>query len=308
MRSETTTLEHRSMFFVFTDLSVFLFPEDEYNNFQNDKEGYMCLKKKCLSEITNKDTERIICIVCHEEAELEDFVSPLCREMHFVICRGCMEYLKKRKDKREVVCPYCREKKSDKAYQEEILGILFSRILHKTLHNIELRPDTEVKTVTKLTRETKVVLSNIAITASLFFKLLSKTAVETTNGVSLVGHDNSLGRCIGELDWRTNETARLCFDECTNEEMEQVCSNIKTMPRKGIHINAKEIHAKENGVYILLKTWGLFDGYSPDLFLRTSKKEHIEEFLEEENSSLWIGSVKGLDLRGYAVELFPKLR
>ncbi|OIR57221.1 MAG: uncharacterized protein A8A55_2025, partial [Amphiamblys sp. WSBS2006] len=31
-------------------------------------------------------------------------------------------------------------------------------------------------------------------------------------------------------------------------------------------------------------------------------------FLEEENSSLWIGSVKGLDLRGYAVELFPKLR
>ncbi|OIR56762.1 MAG: uncharacterized protein A8A55_2487 [Amphiamblys sp. WSBS2006] len=218
-----------------------------------------------------------------------------------------MEYLKGRKDKREVVCPYCREKKSDKAYQKEILGILFSRIPHQTLHSLELRPDTEVKTVTKLTRETKVVLSNITISDNLFFKLMARTSVEITNVISLVGHDNSLGRCLGEFYWKTRETVRFCFDECTNEEMKQVCSNIKTMPRKGIHINAKEIHAKENGVYFLLKAWTLFDTCSPDLFLKTSKKEHIEEFLEEEDSSLWIGNAKCLDLGGYAVGILPKL-
>ncbi|OIR55587.1 MAG: uncharacterized protein A8A55_3667, partial [Amphiamblys sp. WSBS2006] len=106
--------------------NIFIFPEDKYKHFQKDKEGYICLKRKHLSEVTDRDTGRLICIVCHEEAEPEDFVSPLCREMHFVLCRGCMEYLKERKDKREVVCPYCREKKSDKAYQKEILGILFS--------------------------------------------------------------------------------------------------------------------------------------------------------------------------------------
>ncbi|OIR55647.1 MAG: uncharacterized protein A8A55_3607, partial [Amphiamblys sp. WSBS2006] len=119
------TLKHNKMLFVLMGRGVFLFPESEYSQI-NQEEGYVCLKRKYLSEVTDRDVERIICIVCHEEAALEDFVSPMCRQMHFVICRECMEYLKKRTDKREVACPYCKENKSDKAYQEEILGVLFS--------------------------------------------------------------------------------------------------------------------------------------------------------------------------------------
>ncbi|OIR56017.1 MAG: uncharacterized protein A8A55_3232 [Amphiamblys sp. WSBS2006] len=139
----------------------------------------------------------------------------MCREMHFVLCRECLEYLKRRTDKREVVCPYCKEKKSDKAYQKEILGVLFSLMSHKTLHSLELRPDTEVKTVTRLARETKVVLSNITIAASLFFELLAKTAVEVQNRVSLAENDDSLGWCIGELGWETGGRTKISVYGCS---------------------------------------------------------------------------------------------
>ncbi|OIR58932.1 MAG: uncharacterized protein A8A55_0277 [Amphiamblys sp. WSBS2006] len=141
------TLKHNEMFFVFTHQSIFLVPESEYNQIAKKEEGHVCLKRKYLSEVTDRDVERIICIVCHGEAAPEDPVSPLCRQMHFVLCRKCMEYLKERTDKREVVCPYCKEKKSDKAYQEEILAVVLSLMPHQTLHSLEIGPDMEVKTV-----------------------------------------------------------------------------------------------------------------------------------------------------------------
>ncbi|OIR55792.1 MAG: uncharacterized protein A8A55_3461, partial [Amphiamblys sp. WSBS2006] len=166
----------------------------------------------------------------------------------------------------------------------------------------------EVETVTKLTRETKVVLDNIAVTDVLFLELMSKAAVEIRNTVSLVGDDNTFDWRIGELDWRTYERIQFCFDGYTDEEMKQIHENIKEMPSKDIQINAKEIHAEGDSVYFLLKAWTGAGECSQDLFLKTSKKEHIEEFLEEEDSSLWIGKVKTLDLRGYAVEILPKLK
>ncbi|OIR56003.1 MAG: uncharacterized protein A8A55_3251, partial [Amphiamblys sp. WSBS2006] len=268
--------------------------------------GYVCLKKKHLSEIKNKDTGRVICIVCHEEAKPEDFVSPLCRQMHFVLCRECIEYLKKRTNKKEVFCPYCKEKKSDKAYQEEILGAVLSLMSQHTT-SLELRTDTEVETVTRLTRETNVILSNTTISDALFFRLMARAVVEIRNRISLVGHDDTLDWCIGELDWRTKKQARICFDNYTNQEMNQIHENIETIPRRSIQINAGEIHAVGDGVYFLLKAWAGAGECSLDLFLRTSKKEHIEGFLEEENSSLWVGKVKTLKLEGYAVEILPKL-
>ncbi|OIR55905.1 MAG: uncharacterized protein A8A55_3349, partial [Amphiamblys sp. WSBS2006] len=181
MRPGTTqTLKHGNVFFVFTGRHVFLFPESEYSQI-NQEEGYVCLKRKYLSKVTDRDVERIICIVCHEEAAPEDFVSPLCRQMHFVLCKACIEYLKKRTDKREVACPYCKEKKSDKAYQEEIRAVLFSTMSQQTLSSLELRPDIEVETVMRLTLESKVVLSNVAVSDSLFFKLMGRTSVTIRN-------------------------------------------------------------------------------------------------------------------------------
>ncbi|OIR55608.1 MAG: uncharacterized protein A8A55_3646, partial [Amphiamblys sp. WSBS2006] len=106
--------------------------------------------------------------------------------------------------------------------------------------SLELRTDTEVETVTRLTRETKVVLSNTTISDALFFRLMARTVVEIRNRISLVGHDDTLDWCIGELGWRTNETVRFCFDNYTNQEMNQIHENIETIPRRSIQINAGE--------------------------------------------------------------------
>ncbi|OIR57016.1 MAG: uncharacterized protein A8A55_2234 [Amphiamblys sp. WSBS2006] len=303
----TRTLKLGNTFFVFTHQSLFLFPENEYKSFQQDKEGYTCLKRKHLSVVTDRDTGRLICIVCHEEAKLEDFVSPLCRQLHFVLCRACVEYLKKRTNRREVTCPYCKEKKSDKAYQEEIFGILFSLMPHKTLTSLKIRPDMKVKTVTKLTRETKVILSNIAVTDTFFFRLMSKTAVTIRNKISLVGHDNSTDWCIRKFAQSAKERINICFDGSTGEEMKQIYENTKTIPKNSIQIKAGGIRAVGSNIRVLLKLLGSADGYSPALLLKSSNREHVKEILKEENNSLWVGKVKALRLEEHALETLPKL-
>ncbi|OIR56821.1 MAG: uncharacterized protein A8A55_2428 [Amphiamblys sp. WSBS2006] len=171
-----------------------------------------------------------------------------------------------------------------------------------------MKPDMEVETVTRLTRETKVVLSNIAISDILFFKLLSRTAVEIRSKISLVGHDDSLGCCLEGFGERTTEQARICFDGYTSQEMKQVYENIKTIPRKSIQIDAKEVHAKGDGICVLLELLDFADGHIPDLSLETSRKKYIEEITEKESNLGWIGKVKKLSLIGSAVEALPRLK
>ncbi|OIR56824.1 MAG: uncharacterized protein A8A55_2427 [Amphiamblys sp. WSBS2006] len=285
----TETLKLGNIFFVFTDQNLFVVPQRECERIRQTEEGYVCLERKYLPEIKSRDIERVTCIVCHGDSAPEEFITPFCRLMHSVVCKECIQHLRERTNKRRIFCPYCKREQGGNVYQEEILAAALSLIPHQTLRSLELRPDMEVETVTRLTRETQIVLSDIAISNVLFFKLLSRTAVEIKNIISLVGNDNSLDWRIGERDWRTYERIRFCFDEYTSQEMKQVYENTKTMPRKSIQINTGEIHAKENGVYFLLKAWAGANEHSPNIFLKTTKKEHIEEFLEEENSSLWVG-------------------
>ncbi|OIR58939.1 MAG: uncharacterized protein A8A55_0280 [Amphiamblys sp. WSBS2006] len=309
MKPETKTiLKHKRMFFVFADKTFSLVPESECNQIAQKEEGYVCLKRKYVPGVTGRDTERVICIVCHEEAAPEDFVSPLCRQLHFVLCSACTEYLDERTNKGEVTCPYCKEKKNDKAYQEEIRAVLVSLMPQQTLTSIELRPDTEVKTVTRLTRETKVVLSNVTVSDALFFKLMARTVVTIRNKISLVGHGDALDWCIGELDLAPKKPTRVYIGEYTSQEMKQIYENTKTISRNSIQINAEEIFAKENGICVLLKLFSSADGHTPYLSLESSKKEHIEEILKEESNLSWIGWAKKLSLAGYAVGIFPRLR
>ncbi|OIR57757.1 MAG: uncharacterized protein A8A55_1476 [Amphiamblys sp. WSBS2006] len=219
-----------------------------------------------------------------------------------------MAYLKKRADKREVVCPYCKEKKSDKAYQEEILGILFSLMAQETLPSLELRPDMKVKTVTKLTRETKVILSNIAIAAPLFFKLLSMTFVTIRNSASLVGDDDSLGWCIGELGCETRGRTKISVYGCSKEEAGWICANTN-MEENRTPIPWK-IRRDEKNVCAFLKCWA---GVSEKdmhntISLGLSEEEPTEEILGEGNNSIWVGKMERLELGDYAVGILPKLR
>ncbi|OIR56829.1 MAG: uncharacterized protein A8A55_2420 [Amphiamblys sp. WSBS2006] len=300
----TKTLKHKKMFFVFARKGTFLFPEREYNLI-NQEEGYVCLKRKHLPEETDRGAERLICIVCHVETQLEDFVSPLCRQMHFVLCRECMEYLKGRTDKREVFCPYCKEKKNDKAYQEEIRAVLFSLMPRQTLPRLELRPDTEVKTVTRLAQETRVVLSNITVSDTLFFCLMSRTAVEIKNAISLFDHDITLDWCLGGPGWEAGRRTKICVCECSKEEAEWIHANTTD---SGMSISPWKVRGNENEICVFLRFWACLDENNRNVFVCFPGKHATKEILGEGNNSLWTGKVESLKLKNSATKIFPKLR
>ncbi|OIR56032.1 MAG: uncharacterized protein A8A55_3222, partial [Amphiamblys sp. WSBS2006] len=89
--------------------------------------------------------------------------------------------------------------------------------------------------------------------------------------------------------------------------MKQIYSNIETMPKNCIQFDAREIHAVENGICVLLKLFDGVDEHVPDLLLESSTKEHIEEILETESHLAWIGRAKNLSLTGRAIEILPAL-
>ncbi|OIR56038.1 MAG: uncharacterized protein A8A55_3216, partial [Amphiamblys sp. WSBS2006] len=217
-----------------------------------------------------------------------------------------------RTDERKVFCPYCKEEQGGKAFREEILGVILSLMPHQTLPSLEIRPGMEVKTIMRLPRGNKVSLSNFFVSDALFLRLLSKTVVEITNGMSLFSHSNSLDCCLekaGEFGERTNKQNNICFDEHTNQEMKQIYENIKTIPKNSIQFIAKEIHAIGSGICVLLKLLDGADGYTlPDILLKSPKEEFIKEFLKEESKSLWTGKVERLGISRYALEILPKLR
>ncbi|OIR56615.1 MAG: uncharacterized protein A8A55_2637 [Amphiamblys sp. WSBS2006] len=294
-----------NVFFVFTDKNLFLIPEREYKHFQKTGDFFIYTKKKHIPEVTGRDTGKVICIICREETEPEDFVSPLCQQMHFVLCEVCFEYLKGRADKREVVCPYCKENQSDKVYQEGILGVLFS--LAPEVKSIAIKPDMEVETAMRLTRETKSVLDNSCVSDTLFFGLMSRTTVEIRDRISLFRNKTSRMCCLWEPDQGDDKRVNICIGEYTKEEMEQIHENIRTMPRSCIKISTQKIYAADNGIHVFLNLCAAFDEQTLDISLDSSKREYMEEILRERNKKICLGEVKRLVLARHAIEILPML-
>ncbi|OIR58951.1 MAG: uncharacterized protein A8A55_0276 [Amphiamblys sp. WSBS2006] len=323
MKPETKTiLKHKRMLFVFTDKNILVIPKRKYKRIRKSEKKHLQqdIKDTSTSEEiyasiyktlkfflypASCSRERITCIVCKNRATSEDFGHSICKMMLFFLCKTCVKGLKERTNRDAIECPHCQ---SDETYRDEIVGAVLSLMPHQTLPSLEITPETKVETVTRLTRETKVVLSNVAVTDALFFKLMARTSVTIRNKISVVDHDNSLDRCIGELDWRAKERINICFDGYTDEEMKRVYENIATIPKNGTQINAGEIKATEEGIYVLLELRACIDRCIQSLSLESSKREYIEEILETESHLIWIAKVKKLSLSWYAVEILPKLR
>ncbi|OIR56336.1 MAG: uncharacterized protein A8A55_2920, partial [Amphiamblys sp. WSBS2006] len=89
--------------------------------------------------------------------------------------------------------------------------------------------------------------------------------------------------------------------------MKQVYSNIKTIPKKSIRINAENIQAVGNGICVLLKLSSGVYGHVPDLLLEASAKDRIEEILETKSNMAWIGRMENLLLIERAIETLPFL-
>ncbi|OIR56434.1 MAG: uncharacterized protein A8A55_2819 [Amphiamblys sp. WSBS2006] len=310
------TLKLGNTFFVFTEKSLFLAPEREYNRIRHLRiKEYIFLKSKYLPETANRDTERVACIICLREDAPEDFVSPLCRDVHYVICKECME-----NDGREVFCPFCKEKESDnKAFREELIEKMkeelmkfiekmsFSLMPHQTLSSIELRPEMEVETAVRLTRETKVVLDNVAVSYALFFRLIDMTSVTIRNKISLFGNRNSLGRCIEEFDWDEDWPTRVIVYGCSEEETEQIYSNLNKTDNR-TSINPWNICGNSTDICTLLKhLTGTYREYNK-ILLELPDNGPTKKMFCEGSNNIWIGKVKKLKLKDCAVEIFLKLR
>ncbi|OIR57067.1 MAG: uncharacterized protein A8A55_2177 [Amphiamblys sp. WSBS2006] len=295
-----------NVFFVFTDKNLFLVPGGEYKYFQQNGKGFIYTKKRHIPEVASRDTGKVICIICHEEAAPEDFVSPLCQQMHFVLCEACMEDIQKRADKREVVCPYCEEKQSGKTSREGILGVLFSSVPYVT--RLTLGPGIKVATAMRLTLGTKTVLGGICVSNTLFFGLMSRTTVEIKGRISLFRSKPSHVCCLGEPEKGDSRRVSICVGGYSVEQIEQIHTNISTMPKSSIAISTRKIHAADNGICVFLNLCAVLTEHTPDVSLSSSKRIYIEEIIGEGNKRIWMGEVKHLVLARHAIEMLPRLR
>ncbi|OIR57478.1 MAG: uncharacterized protein A8A55_1759 [Amphiamblys sp. WSBS2006] len=309
-----TALQHRNMFFVFIDKGLFVFPEREYRLFQQNERDFVFVKRKYLAKGEDSDGERVVCTACNEEAAPEDMVFPLCRKLHFVVCERCAQELlfdrglfKKGKDKTTMACPHCKDVLSYEQRKGETLRVLFSSMSQKTCLRFEISLETNIETVVRLVLETEVFLDNICVSDTLFFGLMARTDVKIRNKVSLFHHSNSLDCCFEQPGPRTDEQIDIrASTGYGEEEAEQIHANLKKMPSNSIAINTQKIYAAEKDVCILLKLCAGAE-YNLDVFLESSRKEYVEEILNTENSSVWIGKIKNLRLGRYAVSILPRL-
>ncbi|OIR57976.1 MAG: uncharacterized protein A8A55_1240 [Amphiamblys sp. WSBS2006] len=307
METGAMTAKIGKTFFVFTDKDLFLVSESEYKEIRQNEEGRVFLKGKYLLDRETSDVAIVICIVCHGEAAPEDLISPLCRQMHFVLCRECIEYLKKRTGKIEVVCPYCSENKGDEMCQEEILGAVVSLMSRKTFLYLDMKPELEVEAVMRLTRETKVVLSNVWVYDALFFRLMSRTTVVVRDKITILRKDNMPYVLSLDPAWAPKHP-EICFSECTKEETEQIRANMEMLPENRTPISPWKIRRKGKEIRALLRFWACVDESSESVFLKFPEKNSKKETLGEGNNSLWIGKVEKLSLYNRAMEVLPKLK
>ncbi|OIR57088.1 MAG: uncharacterized protein A8A55_2157 [Amphiamblys sp. WSBS2006] len=297
MDSKTDTLMLENTFFVFTEKKIFVVSRAEYESIQIEDEfedEFLSVKRKYLSAEAGSDDERVLCILCHEETKPEDLVSPLCRAMHFVICKGCVQDIKERENREVVECPFCREETNKKEYHSEIIETVFSLRTQQTLLGLEVRPDMEVKSVAELALNSKVVLRNISISDKM----------DVRGGISLFEHRSTQMCCRVRLPNETNDRIDIRTIGCNKEGIGNIDENIKTIQKRRINIEASCIYATGKGVCILLKQCTVDACYCS---LGITEQGYIEEILGDENQRVWAGKAKNLQLRGYAVNLLPYL-
>ncbi|OIR56142.1 MAG: uncharacterized protein A8A55_3112, partial [Amphiamblys sp. WSBS2006] len=120
------TLKLGNTFFVFTDRNLFLAPEREYKRIQLREKKYVFLEKRNIPGMIDFGVRRITCIICQEEPSPGDIVSPMCRDVHYVLCRECAK-----EDETVMECPFCKENERDNnAFQQELIDVVFSRMPH----------------------------------------------------------------------------------------------------------------------------------------------------------------------------------
>ncbi|OIR57215.1 MAG: uncharacterized protein A8A55_2027 [Amphiamblys sp. WSBS2006] len=212
------------------------------------------------------------------------------------------------KDKQILICPICREKgdsfgmyehKKATGQGEEGLSALITQ--YQTPDNLSLTQDLPSETLL-LTEKTAVTLSNIEMSAKLFFVLLEKTKITIGERFSIAWYVDSKD-CIRDHGMAREMPFYLSGGVVSRLALE----NIERMPPSSIGCSLKEIYLDRNGIINILPKLRIHEDSEVELLdLHTDKKEHIAEILSQEQL-FFVGRVKKVILGGYAVSVLTKL-
>ncbi|OIR57212.1 MAG: uncharacterized protein A8A55_2028 [Amphiamblys sp. WSBS2006] len=169
-------------------------------------------------------------------------------------------------------------------------------------HSLSLTQDLPNETLL-LTEKTTVTLSNIEISAKLFFVLLEKTKITIGERFSITKHvDNE--DCIRDHDMAREAPFYLSGGVVSRLALE----NIERMPPSSIGCSLKEIRLYRTGlINIFSKLRINKDSEVKCIGLSAREKENVAAILPKDHL-IYIGGVKRLFLENYAVSVLPKLR
>ncbi|OIR56732.1 MAG: uncharacterized protein A8A55_2519 [Amphiamblys sp. WSBS2006] len=237
------------------------------------------------------------CMICLSERKEVSYgvLFPVCKEEHFFICPDCLE---SKDEEAAVRCSYssCKEEQDGSAmeryrgvvseYEEKALAIQPIQAPDSFLLTKEI---TDEKVL--LTAQTTVSLQNIAVSGELFSMLLSKTKVRVGESLSITSHFNS--------------------EDCKSDKRNTglVLENIGNMLPNSIDCAIKEVSLHDSIlINILSKLKPGEDGEIRSFNLSAKEECQVVKILEEANRSVNIGGVRALELKGYAVNVLPRLK
>ncbi|OIR57364.1 MAG: uncharacterized protein A8A55_1876 [Amphiamblys sp. WSBS2006] len=281
------------------------------------KREFMELKKQELlvqrfADPAEKEKDST-CVICGDK-NTEVFIFPTCRMVHYFACEDCIPKILRDGGS---VCgfPGCE---NDTLLRDEF-GKTVEQHRWEWVENssttveplaIDLLilaiPELLTETIL-LNQETVVTLDNIALSDVLLFKLLEKTKIVVGENVSVFGNFKNED-CI-----RAGMNAReLCLLRPASFPWVQnnvfFMENIARMPNDSIKLGSvRKLELRDYAVNALPKLVLHKENLMGEFSLDVWSKEHVSEIIHADNNSIWFGKVKKMVLRGYAINVLPKL-
>ncbi|OIR56627.1 MAG: uncharacterized protein A8A55_2624 [Amphiamblys sp. WSBS2006] len=277
----------------------------------SEKEKQLLFEKKeeVLREKGRSD-QGALCMICCVQREDRHSLFPVCREAHFFVCQECMlkEAEHQRENTQKLRCPHCQDDNFSVESYEEMLPVSF-----ESPEDFFLKPE-EPLTNNLLTNNTNVFIENIAISDTLFIKLLESTNVHTKGRVCVfpgkkqedcIESDNTYP--YGHLT-KTYTPIALTPSQFDQTKTEMVLKNTRRNKQSKTRCGCSVFSFCNNPLSNILSVLQIDRGNNMDsLVLFADSEEYVGDILETDNGSICVGRLKELKLGKYGVNILPKL-
>ncbi|OIR57381.1 MAG: uncharacterized protein A8A55_1858 [Amphiamblys sp. WSBS2006] len=248
-----------------------------------------------------------VCVMCRAK-NTKTFLFPTCRIVHSFACEGCIPEIL-RYEGSACSFPSCI---NDNLLREEFRKTVEQHnggatAYTQTIDLLTLTIPGRWPKPVLLKEETVVTLKNIALSEVLLFKLLKKTHVVVGENVSVFGNFKGEDCIRAGTDF---EGLRLLRPASFQEIQISVCfmENITRMPNKSIKIGKSNRLGLPNcSINILPKLKMHEDNEMEGLELHILKTKHISEAIRTRQNRIWLGEMKNLKLRLFAINTLHRL-